>query len=116
MLLPTIEDYTQMISHLVEQVEQEYPVAKRRGRLFTYIPRGMLTFFILVYVRRIICLKAQRRWLETHLEMAAKLGFLSLPHRTTQSHQYKVLAPSRQDLIAYMGRWAGGLGEAFSSQ
>jgi hypothetical protein len=115
MLPPTNEDYIQVINQLVEQFEQQHTRPQTRGRLLTYSQRVLLGFFILMQFRTIVGFKAQRRWLETHPEEARRLGFPRLPHRTTLSRRYKQLAPYLQELMAYVGQWAEGLGEEFSS-
>lgn len=76
----------------------------------------VLVFFILMPLKRIFCFKAQRRWLQTHPEEAKRLGFGSLPHRPPLCRRYKKLRGFIEPLIEYVGKWAEGLGEEFSSK
>jgi hypothetical protein len=42
----------------------------------------------MMQLRRIFRFKAQRRWLGAHRQVAAWLGWVTMPHRTTPSRRY----------------------------
>jgi hypothetical protein len=79
------------------------------------VQKLLIVFFIIMHFRRIFRFKAQRRWLENHPKLAEKIGFEDTPHRTTLSRRYKKLYGVVQGFIAFLGRWAEELDEAFSS-
>lgn len=111
---PTFAEYVRLIYTLLEEFERQR-VSSHRGRPFTYSQKLLIVFFIVMHFRRIFCFKAQRRWLENHKKQAKEIGFESIPHRTTLSRRYKRLYKVIQGFIAFLGRWAEGLDEAFNS-
>jgi hypothetical protein len=110
---PTFDDYAQTIRSLFHRYQQDSLSRKGRGRMFTYTQITLILFFTIMIFRRITKFKTQRRWLENHPKEAESLGFPGTPHRTTISRRYKVLYPTVQEFVDYVGQWAEGLDEAF---
>lgn len=116
MLLPAKEDYTRVLSLLMNQFErqleeqaiQERPQG-RRGRRFSYSQRVLLLFFLQMHHQRRTGFQAQHRWLLLHQSQARRLGFTQVPHRTTLMRRYKQLSRFLEPLIAFIGQWARAL-------
>lgn len=115
MLKPCFADYVRLFYTLFDRFEQEKMAVRRPGHPFTYAHKLMIVFFTIMHFRRIFRFKAQYRWLENHRQEATELGFESLPVRTTLSRRYKKLYPVVQAFIAFVGKWAEALDEAFNS-
>ena len=115
MLKPAFADYVQLIYALFDKFEQEHKTSSHRGHPFTYAQKLLIVFFTIMHFRRILRFKTQRRWLENHQKLAEEIGFEDTPHRTTLSRRCKKLYEVVQAFIAFLGRWAEELDEAFNS-
>ena len=72
-------------------------------------------FFTMMLIKRITEFKAQHRWLSNHLAEAWRLGFETIPHRTTLSRRFKKLYETIQEFTIFIGWWAEMLSPVFSS-
>ena len=67
-----------------------------------------------MHLRQITAFRAQHRWLVTHPLEAQRLGFTSLPHRTSLARRTKALATFLRGLIAFVAQETAALDEAFA--
>lgn len=116
MAKPTFADYVGILHQLFSQYQQAEPAPKRRGPCYTYGQLSLILFFTVMLLRRIFAFKAQHRWLQAHPEAGAVFGFKRVPARTTLSRRYKQLYAVVQGFVAYVGRWAADLDEAFQGK
>ena len=116
MAKPELTDYVTLIFTLFDEFEQQEqletaPVKK----LYTYSQKSFIVLFICLQFRHIYKFKAQKRWLEEHLEMLDLLQWKQIPHRTTFSRRYKALAPVLDRFILFVGESNASLGDAFTT-
>ncbi len=113
---PSQTDYVRIYFTLYEAFEQGPMASSHRGHPFDYETKCLILFFTIMLIRRIHTFKAQHRWLEHHPHELPRLGFQTIPNRTTLSRRYRQLYPILQAFIAYLGHWAETLSRAFDSQ
>lgn len=115
-MLPSQADYIQLYFTLFKLFAQRRRRETHLGRPYTYAEASLIVFFTMMIIRQVPEFKAQRRWLETHPQERAALGFEHLPHRTTLSRRYKSLYETVQAFVAFIGHWSEALVEVFDSQ
>jgi hypothetical protein len=111
---PTFTDYVTLIFTLFDRFVQANP--SWDSQRFTYKQREMIVFFMLMQQRQITAFKAQRRWLMTHPGECGRLGWESVPDRTTLSRRSKALYPLLQAFVLFVGQDAETLDERFESR
>jgi hypothetical protein len=110
---PRFADYVNLIHNLFDQFMRHHQdVAKRESRVY-YTHKILIVFFVMMQFRRIMHFKTQHRWLQTHPEERAHLGFPEIPHRTTLSRRYKTLYQFLQHFIAFIGDYVESLDAPF---
>lgn len=115
---PTLTDYVRVIITLFELFKQhrrEEGKAKL-GHPFTYAEEAFIIFFMIMQYRQIHAFKAQRRWLEQHVDMLALLGWATIPDRTTISRRYKALYEVVQEFVLFIAQYACELDEQFDTK
>ena len=115
---PTLTDYVHIMYTLFDLFVQWQTQGRnpKPGKSFTYTEKAMVTFFIMMQLRRIFRFKAQRRWLETHRRIAFWLGWATIPHRTTLSRRYKTLYTTVCEFVRFIAQYAPDLDAHFSLQ
>jgi hypothetical protein len=111
---PTFTDYVTLIFTLFDRFVQANP--SWDSQRFTYKQREMIVFFMLMQQRQITAFKAQRLWLMTHPGECGRLGWESVPDRTTLSRRSKALYPLLQAFVLFVGQDAETLDERFESR
>jgi hypothetical protein len=114
MSTPTQTDYVELYFTRFEQFEQAENTS-HNGHPYVYQHKLLIVFFTMMLLRGVTAFKAQHRWLGTHPDVCERLGFPSIPHRTTLSRRYKTIAGVIQAFIEYLGRWVEPLAADFSS-
>ena len=115
-MYPHQADYIHLYRTLFALFSRTRLLETRLGRPYTYSEQVLIVFFTLMIVRGITDFKAQRRWLESHPQERAALGFEQIPHRTTLSRRFKSLYETIQAFVAFLGGWAEELEAGFTSQ
>ena len=114
---PTYTDYAALIFTLFERFVQscgsELDWCSDR---YDYSHKALIVFFMLMQHRRIFKFKTQWRWLTTHPVACERLGFETVPDRSTLSRRYKALYPILQEFIMFVGQYADELDERFTSR
>lgn len=116
MKAPSKTDYVKTYFTLYEHFEQGQNKGSHRGHPYDYEMKCLILFFTMMMIRRITAFKAQNHWLKHHLDEMQPLGFERVPDRTTLSRRYRLLYPTIQAFIAYLGQWAEALSPKFDSQ
>jgi hypothetical protein len=116
MAQPTIADYVRVITELFEEFDNQRGYRDRRGRPVTYKDKAFIVFFMMMQFRGIFKFKTQHRWLKNHEEELEKLGWTTVPDRTTLSRRYKKLYQTIQEFTAYLGRIGFEFDSAFKSE
>lgn len=114
---PTLTDYVTLIFTLFERFVQEYGAELDwNSDRYDYPHQTLIVFFMMMQQRRKTKFKAQWRWLKTHPDERKRLGFKTVPDRSTLSRRYKTLYPVLQAFIAFVGQYAEDLDERFTSR
>ena len=114
-MLPSQDDYVETYFTLFELFQQGRDQHVKRGRPYTYADKVLILFFTIMLIKRITAFKAQHRWLVNHPAEAWRLGFETVPHRTTLSRRFKQLYETIQEFTIFIGWWAEMLSPVFSS-
>lgn len=115
-MLPSQDDYVETYFTLFEIFQQGRSQQIKRGRPYTYTDKALIVFFTMMLIKQITAFKAQHRWLVTHPLEVLRLGFETIPHRTTLSRRFKQLYETIQEFTIFVGWWAEMLGSDFNSQ
>jgi hypothetical protein len=114
---PTLTDYVTLIFTLFERFVQEYGAELDwNSNRYDYPHKTLIVFFMMMQQRRKTKFKAQWRWLKTHPDECQRLGFETVPDRSTLSRRYKALYPVLQAFIAFVGQYAEELDERLTSR
>lgn len=112
---PQFDDFVCSYTILLEEFQKSLTIKPRRGRPFTYEHGQLVIFFTIMVCRKIYDFKAQHRWLCTHHEKAEKLGFRTIPDRTTLSKRWKEEYFFIQKFIEFIGEKATDIDDKFSN-
>lgn len=113
---PTLNDYVRLMFTLFHKFEQYQSgtTGKTYGSSYIYSDKMLIVFFTMMQFRRIYQFKSQHRWLEKHPKMRMKLGFKTIPHRTTLSRRYKRLYSTLQTFTIFVSGYASLMNEVFA--
>jgi hypothetical protein len=112
---PDFTDYVTLINTYFDRFVQESDACAQRGHPFVYQNQVLIVFFMMMQFRRIFQFKTQWKWLKSHPDWCERLGFETIPHRTTLSYRYKALAPIIEELVPFLGQDVEPLDERFES-
>lgn len=115
MQTPTLNDYVGLMVTLYDKFEQYQSGTTTKNCSFGYLysHKVLIVFFTMMQFRRIYQFKSQRRWLAKHPQLRIKLGFTTIPHRTTLSRRYKKLYGPLQAFTCFVSRYASLMSEVF---
>ena len=116
MQTPTLNDYVCLMVTLFHKFEQyqSRTTGKTYGSSYIYSDKVLIVFFTMMQFRRVYQFKSQHRWLEKHPKMRMKLGFKTIPHRTTLSRRYKKLYGTLQAFTLFVSGYANLMNEVFA--
>ena len=80
---PDFTHYVTLINTYFDRFVQESDVCAKRGYPYLYQNQVLIVFFMLMQFRRIFQFKTQWKWLKSHPDWCKRLGFETIPHRTT---------------------------------
>jgi len=106
-----VEQYRNLFTGFLDSMERQITF----GRPCTYSDSQLIIFFTIMMSRRVYDFKTQHRWLMAHSELANKIGFVSIPDRTTLSRRWKKLYSTLTKLIEYVGKSSSQIDEMFNS-
>lgn len=112
---PDFTHYVTLINTYFDRFVQASDACAKRGHPYVYQNQVLIVFFMVMQFRRVFQFKTQWKWLRSHPDQCEQLGFASIPHRTTLSHRYKVLAPVLEEFGAFLGQAVEPLDERFES-
>lgn len=114
---PTFTDYVTLIFTLFDRfVQARGSELDWYSDRYDYPHKTLIVFFVMMQQRRKTKFKAQWRWLKTHPDECERLGFKTVPDRSTLSRRYKTLYPVLQAFISFVGQYAEDLDERFASR
>ena len=113
---PTFDDYVALIYNRFEAFVQGSVSSTKTGHPYVYENQGLILFFMWMQFKRIYKFKSQWCWLNNPQSERERLGWKTVPHRTTLSRRYKTLYGVVQEFIEFLGQQSAPLGEELRTQ